>query len=251
MTIEVNTKGLSMYNTITDRENFFWRGEDIDSYIIHFYGISYTETPFLLYIDYDPTSISNYLGLFITIPIFIILCILLIVCFYRCSKKIALSVSRERQLRLGIEPVNANRIVINIASVDTTQINELLKTSNNAKLAEMIKNELRPIKYKESSNEFKDSCSICLEEFIPKSSDITVLHCKHIFHHMCIKDWLNKNLLHPKCPNCNYNIIDKEFAKTDDKPISNNYQNINNYSGVTNNRSVVNSDITNRSNDAI
>ena len=38
-------------------------------------------------------------------------------------------------------------------------------------------------------------------------SSTTYLFCKHIFHYECLKDWLNKNILMPKCPNCNYNVL--------------------------------------------
>jgi hypothetical protein len=40
------------------------------------------------------------------------------------------------------------------------------------------------------------------------NTQISKLECKHIFHHACLKDWLFKEVLKPKCPNCNYFVVE-------------------------------------------
>ena len=35
------------------------------------------------------------------------------------------------------------------------------------------------------------------------------LTCKHVYHTSCLESWLNQNLLSPKCPNCNYIVLDE------------------------------------------
>ena len=88
--------------------------------------------------------------------------------------------------------------------------------------------DLKPIFYKELLNEFKSSCTICMESFLEDKSEVTLLNCKHIFHHNCLKNWLFKNLTHPKCPNCNYNVVDSSSnpnsaVRTNNNPNSNNF----------------------------
>ena len=45
-------------------------------------------------------------------------------------------------------------------------------------------------------------CSICLENL--KDNNCVILNCEHIYHKICIKEWLKKN---NSCPNCRINII--------------------------------------------
>jgi len=50
--------------------------------------------------------------------------------------------------------------------------------------------------------ENKETCSICLEEF-PLDSPALQLPCFHLFHKVCVYDWLKK---HCCCPNCRAEI---------------------------------------------
>lgn len=45
------------------------------------------------------------------------------------------------------------------------------------------------------------SCNICLEE-LKKDESLVRLHCSHIYHKDCIKEWLTKQST--KCPNCRF-----------------------------------------------
>ena len=88
--------------------------------------------------------------------------------------------------------------------------------------------------YKEEYNQYGGGCSICLENF-NKKSKVAITPCKHVFHYKCIREWAFKNILCPKCPNCNHEILkDKEdnnnINENDncDDNINNN-ENCNNY----------------------
>ena len=52
----------------------------------------------------------------------------------------------------------------------------------------------------------KKICSICIER-IKLKSKISITTCNHIFHYKCLSTWLYKNIMEPKCPNCQLNLI--------------------------------------------
>ena len=47
-----------------------------------------------------------------------------------------------------------------------------------------------------------ESCSICLE-ILSRTNEVTLLKCKHVFHHECILIWIAEN---PICPLCKSEI---------------------------------------------
>ena len=53
-----------------------------------------------------------------------------------------------------------------------------------------------------------ESCSICIEPFECGISEVSITPCNHIFHFECLKKWVDDNVLNPKCPNCNYELLD-------------------------------------------
>ena len=55
-----------------------------------------------------------------------------------------------------------------------------------------------------------ECCSICIENFEVGVSEVSVTPCNHIFHFECLKKWIDDNVLNPKCPNCNYNLLQEE-----------------------------------------
>lgn len=103
----------------------------------------------------------------------------------------------------------------NINSIINDNPNQLLEQEriyqkNLLLLKESIENgELKGVKYTKSINFFNCDCTICLEKFENKEF-VVVLHCKHIYHKTCIRKWIDKNVLKPKCPNCNYSLIDRK-----------------------------------------
>ena len=50
----------------------------------------------------------------------------------------------------------------------------------------------------------QSSCSICLEDFDTQDIDNLALlrKCGHIYHHKCIKTWIQQKVNDPSCPYC-------------------------------------------------
>ena len=75
----------------------------------------------------------------------------------------------------------------------------------------MYKTELLPTTYnKNIANNDYNNCTICMEDFIDNKSKIITSKCGHIFHQKCFEKWVYKNIICPKCPNCNYFILGPE-----------------------------------------
>lgn len=100
-------------------------------------------------------------------------------------------------------------------------------SENKKKIDLMFKNELKPQLYEKNkiTKEF-DKCTVCLEGFKEKESMIVINPCGHIFHYQCIKNWIEKQIFEPRCPNCNYHFLGEE---------ENNIQNNNNNHHINNN----------------
>ncbi|KAM3724157.1 putative E3 ubiquitin-protein ligase [Dirofilaria immitis] len=64
----------------------------------------------------------------------------------------------------------------------------------------------------------QERCSICLEEY-KEGQELRVLFCGHEFHPKCVDPWLLSNR---RCPLCQYDVVYKEYPKTESK--TKNYQ---------------------------
>lgn len=51
------------------------------------------------------------------------------------------------------------------------------------------------------------TCGICLDE-LKVGNKWAITKCNHGFHPKCIKRWLTKECIHPKCPMCNMDVRD-------------------------------------------
>ena len=60
---------------------------------------------------------------------------------------------------------------------------------------------------KKLSREIGTICGICLEE-LKVGNSWAITKCNHGFHPKCIKRWLMKECVHPKCPMCNMDVRD-------------------------------------------
>mmetsp|Transcript_96720 Transcript_96720/g.189972 ORF Transcript_96720/g.189972 Transcript_96720/m.189972 type:complete len:334 (+) Transcript_96720:69-1070(+) len=49
-----------------------------------------------------------------------------------------------------------------------------------------------------------NQCSICLEEYLPNDL-VLVLPCRHMYHRMCVNEWL---LAHTQCPLCKQDVLE-------------------------------------------
>nr|GMC97128.1 E3 ubiquitin-protein ligase MBR2-like [Ipomoea batatas] len=63
---------------------------------------------------------------------------------------------------------------------------------------EVIMSLLGTSTFETSSDEDKDSCCICLDEF-STGDELGKINCEHKFHFMCIREWLKLNNICPIC----------------------------------------------------
>ena len=89
---------------------------------------------------------------------------------------------------------------------------DLLKKQNTEKLNKLFETILVEHPYKKEYNQYGGGCSICLENF-NKKSKVSITPCSHVFHYKCIHEWLFKNILCPKCPNCNNEVLNEQENK--------------------------------------
>ena len=83
-----------------------------------------------------------------------------------------------------------------------------VEEENRKKIENLLKTELAPKKFiKKYGIKDGNTCTICIEDFKEKISKVSITPCQHVFHYKCLRNWLIKNVLNPKCPNCNYNLI--------------------------------------------
>lgn len=165
----------------------------------YFTKSSFAINPFNIDINYDDSKESNnYFGLFISLGVIVFVCLICSFFFYKCSRIFIENANRRLdQRRTRISQISLNR---NLPQEDD------IRKSNQEILNKILETDLKPIKYIDQINHFNTNCTICLEEF-NQTTEVIYLFCKHIFHYECLKDWLNKNILMPKCPNCNYNVL--------------------------------------------
>jgi|TARA_R110002003_G_scaffold296_18_gene18760 hypothetical protein len=62
--------------------------------------------------------------------------------------------------------------------------------------------------------EHKAECSICMDE-VNIGEEVTVLPCKHWFHHACVSAWLSE---HDTCPHCRKGITKQQEGQTNNQP---------------------------------
>lgn len=105
---------------------------------------------------------------------------------------------------------STNNSTNNVISNNNKQYINIVN-SNKAKMDNLFKTELLPYVYRKN-NVVNDNynCTICMEDFIDNSSKVITTKCGHTFHEQCFKKLINKNIVCPKCPNCNYLFLGPE-----------------------------------------
>ena len=78
---------------------------------------------------------------------------------------------------------------------------------DNKKLIEMNL-ELKKYNIKELDKKSDEICTICFDK-IKENEFIIILPCNHIFHSDCIRQWLERTLEEPLCPNCKINLLNE------------------------------------------
>jgi hypothetical protein len=192
--------GQRQYQNFNNKNVNWMISPGVQALHFHFYTKTrYKTNPFEIIIK-DGVSSINTLSIIISIASIVTSCFAITVLFIRCSKKI---IQSRIERNLGLQQNDARINIINGYEGRTQE--EILKM-NKEILDKIIASDLKPNKYSDDLNKYLNNCTICLEDFT-ESSDVVVIQCKHIFHLECLKDWLLKNLLNPKCPNCNYNVL--------------------------------------------
>ena len=121
---------------------------------------------------------------------FLILLIIILIILYICIKKKIDDRYREAH--------------------EEERLKEEKKIENKKKIEELYLTDLKVKTYnKELLVNNCENCSICTENFVEDKSQVIITPCNHIFHPECIKPWIENNILEPKCPNCNFNILEK------------------------------------------
>ncbi|XP_019182509.1 PREDICTED: E3 ubiquitin-protein ligase RNF12-like [Ipomoea nil] len=81
------------------------------------------------------------------------------------------------------------------------QLEEIMEDSYDEQAGlseEVIMSHLGTSTFETSSDEDKDSCCICLDEF-STGDELGKINCYHKFHFMCILEWLKRNNICPVC----------------------------------------------------
>jgi hypothetical protein len=95
------------------------------------------------------------------------------------------------------------------SSEDAMLENQIKMEKNRELIKQLLKNILFPkIFNKEIIVNDCENCSICLDAFEPEKSLVSITQCNHVFHYECIKEWIEKNVLNPLCPNCKYALLE-------------------------------------------
>ena len=150
------------------------------------------------------------IALYLAIGFIILACLLCALIIYYLSKKISHN-TRMRQralIQIAMERQRGRpQSGDDLAFSNSPDIEE----ENRKKIEILLKTSLAAKKYTKVSGEKEAStCTICIEKFKEKKSKVSITPCKHIFHYKCLSNWLIKNVINPKCPNCNYNLV-KDF----------------------------------------
>ena len=181
-----------------------------------------SSNPFLIEIEKKETKF-NY-TIFISVGIIVLACIICVVIIYCFSRKAKENSRRQQMLYLQMAMENQRRQRLenfngmqssnygDVASSSESEMN--ITEENRQKIEKLLQTELAPIKYHRYLG-FKDgnACTVCtiyIEDFKIDISKVSITPCQHVFHYICLSNWLMQNLLHPKCPNCNYNLLQEK-----------------------------------------
>ena len=154
---------------------------------------------------------SLYLTLYIAIPLLIMLAALII---YLCCKREDTGLLGGEIRVIGFSNDNENGEENEENKTKAHKLNE-----NKKKLIVLFKTILSARKYEKTHNKIDcPRCTICYEDFEVNNSVVSITPCQHIFHYKCLNNWLNQNILNPKCPNCNFDLMTIDISKLKNKP---------------------------------
>ena len=179
------------------------------NFYFYFYGKCENGDPFTVKIT--KTEATSNLSLIIAaviIAISIILCAITIYCFGKKLKERE-RLRNERLMQLALQRNQGEYGEIGFGQQgEAGRSEEEIKEENEKKIEYLLRHDLKKQKFEKKMGE-KDgkSCTVCLEEYEIGKSDVSVTPCGHVYHFKCLSKWLHNNLLNPKCPNCNNNLL--------------------------------------------
>ena len=221
--IEVlDLQGKISFKNVSDDEEISYQFENLRTMTIHYVGYAKVQDNSFTIITSDKEIKVNIVTVFIILGIVIITVMVLVIILYRCRQAYLLKQAQdledqERELRRQEGTINGynaeyvderdGRVVRHVIKPP----NEIIET-NRTLLMTLFQTKLRPQNYIYSKNEFNANCTICLEDFSLESL-VIVCFCHHIFHADCLNTSLMKNLINPRCPNCNNSIFDESVPQ--------------------------------------
>ena len=202
---------------------------EVKQIIIRIYSYkSFDESPFSIEINKKAEKKSY--GLYFAVGTIIVSCILCGLLIYCFSKRISESARiRQRALLEMAMQRQQNQAMENGTDRNferESENSEDIMEQNFKKIEILLKTSLAAKKYHKNMG-LKDgtNCTICIEKFRNNKSKVSVTSCGHVFHYKCLSSWLTKNVVNPKCPNCNHNFL--LDIKNEDLVNNNNNNNIN------------------------
>lgn len=186
-----NIEKLSIYFDVSD-------GQNLDKMSLSFlYNENSDETTTVTTSKSSGKSNTGLIiGIIVGVVALIVIIIVSVVLCKRCRKK------RKKNLN-----INNSSVINNMNNSTLTPQYMAVIRSNREKLEYLFKNELKPKLFNKNKIGIDNKCTICMENFINNSSVIITTKCNHSFHEKCFKNWSFKNIINPKCPNCNYFIL--------------------------------------------
>ena len=210
--VESKVKKISVFIDIPDGRNM----ENLQL----FFSMENTTIKKVTYVTNSNTNTNRMLVIGIILGVLFIILIIVIICLIKkyCYRR----------------TINGNNTTT-IAEMTSSSNDKILINRNKEKMNYLFKTQLVPSTYYKK-NIVNDcyKCTICLEEFKDGSDAVITTKCNHCFHDKCFIKWVHKNIIFPKCPNCNQPIIEGD---------NNNSQNNEIISSITNNE-IQNSIIT-------
>lgn len=201
---------LVVYYLDSSSINGLLQGTPIDK---DFYGVK--EINLKLYFEHSFPSLpfsltitkkkdNSKFTLYITIGVIILSCVICALSIYCLSKKISENARLRQRALFEIAMAHQNGEEYD----DEADEQRKIEMENKLKIKFALKHSLKPKKFMKKYGE-KDgnTCTICIEDFKENKSRVSITPCKHVFHYQCLSNWLVKNVMNPKCPNCNNNLI--------------------------------------------
>lgn len=157
---------------------------------------AFQELPFTIGIKIQKPGIS--ITLIITIVLVVAACLICSISIWIFSRKIA--------RRNALAAQNMGNMYVGGIRIHPGETEEMLKKRKMKQLQGLLNSVLISRVFEKELSKYNLNCTICFDEY-NSSSNVCLTECKHVFHYECIKSWLTKNLLNPKCPNCNFILL--------------------------------------------